>query len=370
MTTIDRDALEDWYREAMGRRMRELVPLRADLTDGVDGVDAALRAVGHALRGSGGSYGFPEVTEAGVLLEECAPEEMLRRVDGALSTLARMAADPPVGPWEWLGQSAGLPGSPGGSNASEAWARVAGRAELSGQKLAAAVADRYHLSLAALDDPPARAALRLVPRGVARRLKVLPLREDGKVVVVATANPVDPTTESELARLTGRRPRFVVAHPDPLLRAVADTFPEDGEEGGGRETAATGEGEPSAPTVLALDDDPVTRLLITATLKRKGYRVLEGGDGAQGLRALEEHPEVDLVVVDLEMPVMGGRDFLAELRSRSEWRGLPVVVVTGAEDPLVEADLIEAGADDYIHKPLDPRLFLARVAATLRRSGS
>lgn len=365
MTSIDRDALAEWYRTAMGGRVTELLGLRDDLLAGDGAAEGALRAVGHALRGSGASYGFPGVTEAGALLEEGASDHLLRRVDGTISTLARVAEDGPVGPWEWLGRAVGLEESPGGTGVREAWGRVAERAGLSGQKVAEAVAERYGLSLASLDVPPARAALRLVPAPVARRLGVLPLREDGTVVVVATADPVNLPAESELARLSGRRPRMVVAHPDPLARAVADTFPD--EEGGGG--GVRDPDEESGRTILALDDDPVTLLLVTATLERAGYRVLTGPDGTEGLRLLEEHPEVDLAVVDLQMPRMDGRTFLAELRSRSEWRGLPVVVVTGAEDPVVEADLIEAGADDYIHKPLDPRLFLARVAATLRRSG-
>ncbi len=66
----------------------------------------------------------------------------------------------------------------------------------------------------------------------------------------------------------------------------------------------------------------------------------------------------------LPLPLGEGR-----VRASPEGGRLAIIVLTGAEDPALEADLIEGGADDYLQKPLDPRLFLARVAATLRRAG-
>lgn len=67
---------------------------------------------------------------------------------------------------------------------------------------------------------------------------------------------------------------------------------------------------------------------------------------------------------------MGGRELVRRLRAAPATRPLAIVVHTGTHDPAVEADLIDDGADEYLDKPLDPRLFLARVSANLRRTGA
>ena len=110
--------------------------------------------------------------------------------------------------------------------------------------------------------------------------------------------------------------------------------------------------------------------LVLEALERKGYPVVEAEGGAGALERLAAHPGICLAVVDLEMPDMDGRELVRRLRATQDHAHLAIVVLTGTHDPAVEADLIEAGADDYLVKPLDPRLFLARVTATLRRTGA
>ncbi len=68
------------------------------------------------------------------------------------------------------------------------------------------------------------------------------------------------------------------------------------------------------------------------------------------------------------MPRMDGLELIWEMRAAEDWTHIPVVVVTGETDEVLETKLIEEGADDYIRKPLDPRLFVARVGATIRRA--
>jgi len=103
-------------------------------------------------------------------------------------------------------------------------------------------------------------------------------------------------------------------------------------------------------------------------LARRGFAVVEAGSGEEALSLLEGRDDVGLVVVDLNMPGMGGAELLRTLKSSEDMAHLPVVVLTGAEDPLTEAALIEEGADDYIRKPIDPPRFMSRVRATLRRA--
>jgi DNA-binding response OmpR family regulator len=70
------------------------------------------------------------------------------------------------------------------------------------------------------------------------------------------------------------------------------------------------------------------------------------------------------------MPKMDGLEVLRRLRANVATAGLPVLVVTGSDQGEAEVAVMEAGADDYIRKPIDPPRFLARVKAALRRSGS
>jgi DNA-binding response OmpR family regulator len=80
--------------------------------------------------------------------------------------------------------------------------------------------------------------------------------------------------------------------------------------------------------------------------------------------------ECGLVVLDLDLPTLSGLEVLRRIRSSTSTAGVPVVVLTGSEGDEVEIDAMNAGADDYIRKPIEPARFVARVKAALRRAGS
>lgn len=123
------------------------------------------------------------------------------------------------------------------------------------------------------------------------------------------------------------------------------------------------------PLILLVDDDDVSRTLARIVLEKSAYRVAEAGNGLAALAQLEAGSEPALIVLDLEMPEMGGREVLARVRQTVATAGLPVLVLTGSGTEEMEAQLMEEGADDYIRKPLEPARFLARVKAALRRAG-
>jgi len=75
------------------------------------------------------------------------------------------------------------------------------------------------------------------------------------------------------------------------------------------------------------------------------------------------------MVLDLDMPGMGGREVLTRVRKTVATAGLPVLVLTGSSSEDLEAQLMDDGADDYIRKPFEPGRFVARVKAALRRAG-
>jgi DNA-binding response OmpR family regulator len=119
-----------------------------------------------------------------------------------------------------------------------------------------------------------------------------------------------------------------------------------------------------------VDDDAANRIIARAALEKSGFEVGEAADGVQAVQVLELTRDYHLVVLDLNMPRMGGREVLSWIRKNPAIAATPVIVLTGSQDAEAEIELMEAGADDYIRKPLDPSRFLARVRATLRRAGA
>lgn len=86
------------------------------------------------------------------------------------------------------------------------------------------------------------------------------------------------------------------------------------------------------PLVLVAEDDPEAAALIEMILQREGCEVLLAADGAQALEAARELPRPDLILLDLELPVMDGRAFLKAIRADHSLSGIPVWVVSGAPD--------------------------------------
>lgn len=116
--------------------------------------------------------------------------------------------------------------------------------------------------------------------------------------------------------------------------------------------------------LIIVEDDPVSLLLMQRAAQGLGHRVNTVADGARGLQAtLEQKP--DLVVLDVNLPQLSGFEICAALRRASYTGGILVVSARYTVDDKVAG--LGHGADDYMVKPLDPREFLARIAAILRR---
>ena len=118
--------------------------------------------------------------------------------------------------------------------------------------------------------------------------------------------------------------------------------------------------------LLVVDDNRVNRLLIARTLEQLGHRVTFAENGRQALDALRARP-VDLVLLDIEMPEMNGYETLDALQGDAKLRDLPVVMMSSVEEVDSVARCIEAGAEDYLFKPVNPVLLRARVAASLEK---
>ncbi len=120
--------------------------------------------------------------------------------------------------------------------------------------------------------------------------------------------------------------------------------------------------------VLVVDDDEDDRLMMGTALTNAGYLVETVADGNAALDILAKDKNFSLVVLDLGMPNLTGRDVLERMRASSDLIAVPVLVRTATQEAQSEVDLLNAGADDYISKQAGVDRFLARVAAVLRRS--
>lgn len=118
--------------------------------------------------------------------------------------------------------------------------------------------------------------------------------------------------------------------------------------------------------ILAVDDRQENRELIARNLGRLGHFVITAGSGEQALHALQQS-DVDVVLLDLLMPGMDGREVLRRIKDNPLWRATPVIVISGSQDMDGIIECIEAGADDYLFKPFNPVLLQARIKAGIER---
>jgi len=119
------------------------------------------------------------------------------------------------------------------------------------------------------------------------------------------------------------------------------------------------------PTILLADDDPTIADSLAPFLERAGFHVLVVSDGMAALdKAQKHHP--DLIILDVLMPRMDGRETLRRLRKSNIWT--PTILLTQVGEASERALALEEGADDYLNKPFDPHELLARVRAVLRRA--
>jgi signal transduction histidine kinase len=120
-------------------------------------------------------------------------------------------------------------------------------------------------------------------------------------------------------------------------------------------------------SILVVDDDPIIRSLMSATLTRDGFVVIEAEDGVEGCRLYEEH-RPDLLLVDVLMPRMDGYQLCRELRGNPQSAYVPIVVATSLDDLPSIARAYDAGATDFVPKPINWLVLNHRIRYILRAS--
>ena len=131
------------------------------------------------------------------------------------------------------------------------------------------------------------------------------------------------------------------------------------------ELASAVAANPSAETVLVVEDDPRMQRVLQRLFADEGYRVHIAGSGRAGLASFRSERPV-LVILDLLLPEISGRDVCREIKTTAQ--EVPVIILSAVTDVVDKVLLIELGADDYVTKPFSPRELMARAQAAIRRS--
>ncbi len=132
----------------------------------------------------------------------------------------------------------------------------------------------------------------------------------------------------------------------------------------GHDAAATQHRVAAPPRILLVDDDPILVEVVSRYLRRHGMDPCWVANGSAALEAVERHAP-DLVVLDVMLPGRGGHAICHDLQARYD---VPVLMLTALGDPDARVAGLEAGADDYVSKPVSSRELLLRIRALLRRA--
>jgi two-component system KDP operon response regulator KdpE len=117
-------------------------------------------------------------------------------------------------------------------------------------------------------------------------------------------------------------------------------------------------------TILIIEDEPAIRKLLNITLESRGYKTIDADNGREGAR-LVTSVKPELVLLDLGLPDIDGKDIISIIR---QWSQVPIIICSVRNEDKEVIQALELGADDYITKPFNPDILLARVHANLRKS--
>ena len=119
--------------------------------------------------------------------------------------------------------------------------------------------------------------------------------------------------------------------------------------------------------ILLVDDDGRNLFALTAVLESKGMETVMAANGKDALAALQEHDDIDIILMDIMMPEMDGYEAIGKIREQSRYKKLPIIALTAKAMKGDFNKCIEAGASDYLSKPVDTNKLLSLMRVWLYR---
>jgi two-component system chemotaxis response regulator CheY len=113
---------------------------------------------------------------------------------------------------------------------------------------------------------------------------------------------------------------------------------------------------------LIIDDSRAMRRILRQIVEPLGFHILEAGDGQEGLERLEQyHPDVELTLVDWNMPVMNGLEFVKAVRGDDQYQQMKIAMVTTETEPAQMARALMAGVDEFVMKPFTSQILIEKL---------
>ncbi len=118
--------------------------------------------------------------------------------------------------------------------------------------------------------------------------------------------------------------------------------------------------------ILVVDDSTLARTIMLKQLRIQQFIVFEAEDGCEGMKVLEQHPDIRVVLTDYNMPNMNGLEFTINIRKQFRRESMAIIAISSESDSAISSHLLKLGANDFIHKPFIKEEFNCRVNNTVR----
>lgn len=375
--------LKTWYRQNLLARIAELEDAQRAVEDGDARGHLILRRTAHALRGSGGTYGFPLISEAAAAVEDASAADLGPALAVLLKVL-RETAQP-----AWVERGVLIV-----EDNADIHRLLAARFRMAGRKVFVAETGAQAEAILAAEAVGV-VVLDLILPDADGRVMLVRLRSDaataGLPVLVMTTcaskhiraeclglgaagffeKPLDvdqlvAAVESALGA-PAAKPVVPVAPPPAVLDAGPARAPLPAADTA-TQPPISPPGAPGPQLVLVVEDDPLVASLLDHRLRREGFEVLHFTDGKAALAGIDGRP-LCLAILDVKLPGVDGFQVLSQLRQQASRAQTPIVMLTamGKEEHVVRG--LALGADDYILKPFSPNELIARVRRLLQLPG-
>lgn len=193
-------------------------------------------------------------------------------------------------------------------------------------------------------------------------------------VIVHSGRSLSETDEARLRRYTdsiivkgAKSPERLVGEVSLFLHLVESSLPQDQQKMIRR--ALDKEAMFERRKVLLVDDDIRNIFSLSSVLAEKGMQIVEAGNGLEALARLQEHPDIDIVLMDIMMPEMDGYEAMRRMRRDARWARLPVIALTAKAMVGDQKQCLDAGASDYLTKPVDLDKLFSLMRVWLYQAG-